>query len=117
MLLTQAALQTKVSKERVGIEIVKMLRHDPFRAISLVHEAGLHASIFTSSLDPPRDCAMATARILRHVSRTFPLDEMLWLAAWTSPFRGLVIKGKRELPAVSVLLADGLKAGLNSVVL
>jgi tRNA nucleotidyltransferase (CCA-adding enzyme) len=105
----QAALQTKVSKERVGIETVKMLKHDPFRAISLIHDFGLHSSIFTCAVDPPRDSAILASRILKEMATTFPPDEMLWLAAWTSPFRGLVVKGKKELPAVSVLLADGLK--------
>ena len=107
--MLQVALQTKVSKERFGIEIVKMLRHDPFRAISLVHDFGLHSSIFASSFDPSRASAMSSAKILRDISANFPVDDMLWLAAWTCPFRGLVVKGKKEQPAVSVLLADGLK--------
>lgn len=35
--------------------------------------------------------------------------EHLWLGAALRPFDGEVVKGKKELPAVTVVIAEGLK--------
>lgn len=35
--------------------------------------------------------------------------EHLWMGAALRPFDGEVVKGKKELPAVSVVVAEGLK--------
>lgn len=110
----KAALRTKVSKERVGIEVTKMLQKNPLHALNLIDVHCLHASIFTSAVDPPRCDALRTAQILRSVLDQHVLDqsideESLWFAAATSPFRDLTIKAKKEVPAVSAVLSDGLK--------
>lgn len=47
--------------------------------------------------------------------RDIPGMEMIWLAAALQPYEDLVVVGKKEVPAVSVCLAEGLKVGLNSL--
>lgn len=48
----QEALRLKISRERVGVELEKMLRgRDPLRALTLISEAQLYETIFT---DPAR---------------------------------------------------------------
>ncbi|KAL7424145.1 CCA tRNA nucleotidyltransferase, mitochondrial [Cryptotrichosporon argae] len=109
----KAALRTKVSKERVGIELTKMTQHDPLRAFALIDALGLHPSMLPSPVapDPPRAAALTAAHVLTDVIRRFPGKgtDALWLAAATVPFRDLVVRGKREVPAVSVVISEGLK--------
>ncbi|MCJ1277533.1 CCA tRNA nucleotidyltransferase, mitochondrial [Puttea exsequens] len=57
----KAALKLKISRERVGVEIVKMLKGpDPHTALRLIHRLGLYNDIFTDPTDP--DCVMASDR-------------------------------------------------------
>jgi tRNA nucleotidyltransferase (CCA-adding enzyme) len=100
-----------VSRERVGIEVYKMMQHRPLRAITLIDELGLHSSIFPSEGDIPRHESLQTADILDHIRQRFGgADEILWLAATVSPFRGRTTQvKKKEVPTVSVVLSDGLK--------
>ncbi|KAG7121433.1 Nucleotidyltransferase lcsQ like protein [Verticillium longisporum] len=47
-----AALRIKISRERVGVELEKMMKgNDPHRALQLIDELGLHHAIYT---DPAR---------------------------------------------------------------
>lgn len=112
-LTVQAALRTKVSKERIGIEITKMLQKRPFHALTVIDSMSLHSSIFTcEGVDPQRDDALHAATILNRILPSFSVPEcdlILWFGAALVPFRGLVCKGKKDLPAVSVVLAQGLK--------
>lgn len=49
----QEALKVKIKRERVGIELEKMLKGpDPYMALALINEFGLYRTIFT---DPTRD--------------------------------------------------------------
>jgi tRNA nucleotidyltransferase (CCA-adding enzyme) len=98
-----------VSKERIGIEITKMMQKNPLHALALIDDLSLHSSIFTCDVDPPRHDALSTAQILQRVQERFREDEMLWLAAATSPFRNCVVRRRKEESAVSVVLSDGLK--------
>lgn len=105
-----------MSKERIGIEITKTLAKSPFLALELINHLDLHNSIFTCPGlpdDPPRTSAIQTTRVLRAVLERWrePVDgvETLWLGAALKPFKGHVVQGKKELPAVSVVLAEGLK--------
>ena len=93
-----------------------MMKNRPLRAISLIDSLGLHDSIFTSEFDPPRQDSIKCAEILSHLSDSFDTkDELLWLAAALSPFRGLTCQvKKKEVPAVSVVLSDGLKVDRNT---
>lgn len=86
-----------------------MLQHDPLKSITFIHDLGLHSSIFPSTLDVPRGVSLQAATILREVSQSFQVDEILWLAAAVSPFRGFSMSGKKTQPAVSILLSEGLK--------
>lgn len=88
-----------------------MMKHRPFRAISLIDSLGLHESMFTSEFNPPRQDSQRCAEILHHLSESFQTqDEILWMGAALSPFRGLVCKQKKkEVAAISVVLSDSLK--------
>ncbi|WVQ78298.1 hypothetical protein IAT38_000383 [Cryptococcus sp. DSM 104549] len=103
----KAAIHTKVSKERIGIEVNKMLHHNPFHAMTLINSLGLHPYIFTCEVDTPRHEAFATAQILDHISHNgWDVDEMMWLASAAVPFRDLRVKRKgKDTPAVSVVLS------------
>jgi hypothetical protein len=93
------------------------MKHRPLRAISLIDSLGLHDSIFTSEFNPPRQDALRCAEILSHLSDSFETrDEILWMGAALSPFRGLVCKQKKkEVPAISVVLSDSLKVSSSGV--
>ncbi|WWD15947.1 hypothetical protein CI109_100371 [Kwoniella shandongensis] len=100
----------KVSKERIGIEVTKMLRPDPLRAMALIDSLALHSAIFHCEVDPPRHEAIASARILSEVSKRFISDDALWLATAATPFRDIKVKRKgKDTPAVSVVISEGLK--------
>nr|XP_031862773.1 uncharacterized protein CI109_001785 [Kwoniella shandongensis]KAA5529845.1 hypothetical protein CI109_001785 [Kwoniella shandongensis] len=103
-------ITTKVSKERIGIEVTKMLRPDPLRAMALIDSLALHSAIFHCEVDPPRHEAIASARILSEVSKRFISDDALWLATAATPFRDIKVKRKgKDTPAVSVVISEGLK--------
>lgn len=114
----RAALKTKVSKERVGIETTKMLQKAPLRAMELIESLGLHSSIFAvpdQDVQPPHDRAqgLAATQILAGVLERegrWKATEALWLAAAVCPFRGATaMEKKKEGPAVAAIIADGLK--------
>ncbi|BEI82615.1 hypothetical protein CcaverHIS002_0304830 [Cutaneotrichosporon cavernicola] len=114
----KAALKTKVSKERVGIETTKMLEKQPLRAMELIDELGLHSSIFIvpdQDVQPPHDRgeALKATQILAAVlgrEGRWKASETLWLAAAACPFRGAVAtEKKKESPAAAVVVSEGLK--------
>lgn len=105
----KADLRAKVSKERIGIEVTKMMKHHPLRAIQLIYDHDLHSSIFQSPLNPPVDVALHAGQILDRVGADLFVDELLWLAATVAPFDGLTIIAKREQPAALVVLAEAIK--------
>ncbi|WWC90000.1 uncharacterized protein L201_004930 [Kwoniella dendrophila CBS 6074] len=106
----KAAIATKVSKERIGIEVTKMLQHDPYRAMSLINELGLHPHVFACDVNPPRETAIASAQILLNLSKRFFVDEMLWLATAATPFNNLTVKRKgKDVRAASVIMSESLK--------
>lgn len=109
----QTALQSKVSKERVGIETTKMMHKNPLLAIQLIHRLGLHEPMFTCSVPPPhpRSEALAAAEILHAAIERGAGEgtELLWLAAATCPYRDAEVPGKKPVPAVSAIMAEGLK--------
>lgn len=87
------------------------MQHRPLHAITLIDELALHESIFVCDGDIPRYESSQTANILDHVQQYFGgADEMLWLAATVSPFRGrMSLVKKKEVPTVSAVLSEGLK--------
>lgn len=88
-----------------------MLTKQPFLAIQLFDRLDLHDSIFSINVNPPRQDALATAQILDHLSSDWSTDEYLWFAAALAPFRDLVIKTKKDVPAVAAVISDGIKVG------
>ncbi|OCF35478.1 tRNA adenylyltransferase [Kwoniella heveanensis CBS 569] len=106
----KAAISTKVSKERIGIEVTKMLHNNPFKAMTLIDNLGLHSSVFHCEVDPPRASASASAQILSQLNGRFLVDETLWLATAATPFAGVNIKRKgKDLPAAAIVISEGLK--------
>jgi hypothetical protein len=103
------ALSSKVSKERIGIEVTKMLTKTPYSALSLLSRLSLHSAVFTSVEDPGRDQVQPYCDILQHLSRYHPIHPHHWFAAAVSPFDGLTVQGKRAVPAVAHVISDGLK--------
>ena len=91
--------------------MTKMLRKTPDAALRLIDSLGLHKFIFTAPMDPPRDCVVEFCDILNGVGKYHDLDELLWFAVATSPFRNLVVPGKRPVPAVAKVIGEGLKVG------
>lgn len=86
-----------------------MIGKTPLRALSLIDELDLHSVIFPCEVNPSRQDALATAHILHRVLGDASGDELLWFAAYVSPFRDHIIKRKKEEPAISVILGEGLK--------
>ncbi|KAM0323429.1 hypothetical protein ACHAQA_008708 [Verticillium albo-atrum] len=131
-----AALRVKISRERVGVELEKMLKgKDPHRALQLVDELGLHEAIYT---DPGRtDLPHATLGkwhiaydLLSHLARErtpgsiydilVRTDEEAYYA-WTlaslvpcahlvDPRVTSITKGKPSLPVASTVAREGTKA-------
>lgn len=119
----RAALKTKVSKERVGIETTKMLQKAPLRAMELIESLGLHSSIFVvpdQDVQPPHPRAqgLAATQILSEVlkrEQRFKASEALWLAAAICPFRGAAaMEKKKDSTAAAVVVAEGLKVCSSS---
>jgi tRNA nucleotidyltransferase (CCA-adding enzyme) len=105
-MLIQAAIGVKVTKERVGIEVSKMMHKNPLAALNIIDDLDLHASIFACDVNSPRSNSLVAGQILQRVLEEMPGDDMLWFAAAVTPFKGIRI-GKRD--AISVVLGDGLK--------
>ncbi|ODO11612.1 hypothetical protein I350_00394 [Cryptococcus amylolentus CBS 6273] len=100
----------KVSKERIGIEMTKMIHKNPYRALELIHQLGLHPYVFHCDVNPPRHEAFAAAQILNALSDRKQLDEMLWLATAATPFRHLDVRRKgKSVPATAIVIGEGLK--------
>lgn len=79
-----AALNLKISRERVGIEVAKMMtgRNPPF-ALELIHEMNLYSTVF---LDPSADQLRDT------LANSLPEPESggPWPSAWPRAIRGFV---------------------------
>nr|ODN77323.1 tRNA adenylyltransferase [Cryptococcus depauperatus CBS 7841] len=106
----KAGILIKVSKERIGIEVTKMLHQNPFEAMCLIDSLGLHPYIFNCDVDPPRHDAIASAQILRHLLKREDVDDVLWLATAVTPFRGLTVERKgKHIPACVAVISEGLK--------
>lgn len=89
----QDALVQKISRDRVGEEVDKMMKgRNPLHAIQLIHELGLYSSIF-----------WAPATVLGNFS-TFPADSLQGLIAAT--ILHSITSTPSSLPAIHPLLAQ-----------
>ena len=137
----QRALVQKISRDRVGEEVDKMMKgREPLHAIQLIHELRLYSSIFwTPSMvlkhfsSPPADPlqALVAATILHGLTTTpSPLSTIhpllaqhfllhpstrprLFLASALTPFRNITYRDAKDKihPAVEAVLRDGCKLG------
>lgn len=133
----RSALANKVSKERVGIELDKMLKgNDPMVALALVHSLQIYDLIFGpptntvtrlgSSLDQASELAVESGRTLTWLQRRESLPSEIvrllnsldnaiarkrfWLALTLLPFRGLTYKEKaKTLPITDAIIRDSVK--------
>ena len=137
----QSALVQKISRDRVGEEVDKMMKgRDPLYAIQLIHELGLYSSIFwtpptvlKSFSTPPTDSlqGLTAATILHSLTTTpSPLAAVhpllahhfvshpstrprLFLASALTPFKDIRYRDAKDKihPGVEAVLRDGCKLG------
>lgn len=134
----RTALLAKVSKERIGVELDKMLKGpDPLLALRLIHHLSLYHLLFSplASAGPPSaplpegagDQALLAGEILQDILREgeqlgvphallSPLREdkaarkKLWLAVALSPLKGLTYTEKKKtLPLSDAVIRDSVK--------
>ncbi|KAG8909753.1 CCA tRNA nucleotidyltransferase, mitochondrial [Tulasnella sp. 417] len=133
-------LVSKISRDRVGEELDKMLKgRDPLHSLQLVEELGVHDEIFylapsakpSGPLAPRKTSVIAATLIAALLSREFksPLPELheqltshaiadlgtrrrLYLAAALTPFRDVSCPEKKKtIPASEVVIREGVKLG------
>ena len=123
------ALKVKISRERVGVEIEKMLKGpDPLRALQLILQNNLHATIFTDPTSSiafipdeqtfglactaaqdiqSNDLAKALTPDDEHLYRRFVLTAFIpWFDAPEVPAKA----GKAQPPLATVVAREGIKA-------
>ena len=108
-----------MSRNRIGIEVEKMLGTDldrGVRALSLLGEMELYADVFASGLPPgspsqPEDAAatgLRAAQRLRGLQDPGQVRRGLY-AAYLSALDGLEVPGKKPVPLIAAVLGEGLK--------
>lgn len=137
----QNALVQKISRDRVGEEVDKMMKgRDPLHAIQLVHELGLYSSIFWTSpavleslsslpTDPLQGLTAATILfslttapsslpavhplLTEHFTLHPSTRPRLFLASALTPFKGITYRDAKDKihAAAEVVLRDGCKLG------
>jgi tRNA nucleotidyltransferase (CCA-adding enzyme) len=132
----QSALQAKISRERVGVELEKMLRGpDPLMALNLIDRLSLYSTIFSDpaqdqdkSYTPETDNWSATikfvpeilaSRISNILVREAEEKYLIWLLSAIVPYRDApsppTSEGKRAPPPLATTVArEGIK-GTNNV--
>ncbi|KAG8937264.1 CCA tRNA nucleotidyltransferase, mitochondrial [Tulasnella sp. 418] len=137
------AIIHKISRERVGDEVDKMLKgRDPLMALQLIDSLGLHEAIFhipssarLSGTPGDRRISFVAATLLtyflygRPVSELTPLHpkivenavkgsgarQRLYLASALASFEGISCHEKRkDIPASEVVIREGLKLGTRN---
>ncbi|KAI8394255.1 uncharacterized protein BYT42DRAFT_487526 [Radiomyces spectabilis] len=117
------ALSTKISKERIGIELDKMLSGpSPLHSLKLLYSLDLYpvvfappANIVSGSVKDSSMSVRAAGIIQWYESQLYPksLDEqrLLYLGATVLPFSDLVVeKKKRPIPAIQIVLRDSIRS-------
>ncbi|CAD6577952.1 MAG: CCA tRNA nucleotidyltransferase, mitochondrial [Cyphobasidiales sp. Tagirdzhanova-0007] len=133
----KTALSTKVSRERIGVELDKMLKaRDPIHALRLIDHLSLYTLVFSpvssfiklSSPIPPDASkqALLAGRILKYIieeahrrpglSRiAIPIEDTLvrkrmWLAVTLSPLRKITYTEKQKtIPLSDTIIRDSVK--------
>ncbi|KAF9654286.1 hypothetical protein BDM02DRAFT_3106593 [Thelephora ganbajun] len=137
----QSALVKKISRDRVGEEVDKMMKgRDPLHSIQLIHELELYSSIFWTSpgvlesfsshpTDPLQGLIAATILhsltitpsplpvihpfLAQHFALHPSTRPRLFLASALTPFKGITFRDAKDKihPAVEAVLRDGCKLG------
>ena len=125
------ALRAKITRERIGVEIEKMLkRPDPHSALALIDKFGLYDTIFvdpgrkahpvpeTGSWHAAYDCAQELVK-RKHKELSDKLiteahdPYLIWLLSTLVPYADAptpeTIKGKLQLPLATMVIKDGIK--------
>ncbi|CAG8603577.1 11836_t:CDS:10 [Ambispora gerdemannii] len=125
----RAALMSKISRERVGIEVDKMIKGpDPPYSFELIHSLDLFNIIFTQ---PPEELVIGniedpikgvnSSKIIRWLLSTTqnkldifprPAEEIrsLYLASILTPYTSMLVKDrKKEVPAAAYVIRNSLK--------
>ncbi|CAG8559853.1 1678_t:CDS:10 [Funneliformis mosseae] len=130
----KTALNEKISRERIGLEVDKMIKgHDPIGAFDLILNLGLYDIVFSS---PPQETIVSgkfedskiclnTAKILKWLfsdeSKSYEFhpkfrqlneDEKrkLYLAACTLPYKDMIYTEKKKRhPACRFVIREGLR--------
>jgi tRNA nucleotidyltransferase (CCA-adding enzyme) len=131
----KSALQAKISRERVGVELEKMLRGpDPLMALNLIDQLTLYSTIFS---DPAQDQNRVFApdtdnwtKVINFVQEIMDSKSsdilvrdaeeryLLWLLSAVVPYRDAPsppsVEGKKPPPPVATAVArEGIKATNN----
>ncbi|KAF9870862.1 putative poly polymerase protein [Colletotrichum karsti] len=128
------ALKLKISRERVGVEVEKMLRgKHPRSSLELIHNLGLYGAIFTdpnTNDRPPPDVSkwrlayecldrLACERAPGSIYDTLVVDDdaayFAWALAAVAPYAHVdtevtVPKSKGTLPLATLVAREGIKA-------
>ncbi|KEQ72761.1 poly A polymerase C-terminal region-like protein [Aureobasidium namibiae CBS 147.97] len=131
----KSALQAKISRERVGVELEKMLRGpDPLMALNLIEQLTLYSTIFSDPaqdqdkvFSPDTDNWSTVINFVQDImscktSDIFVRDAeeryLIWLLSAVVPYRDApsppAIEGKKPPPPVATAVArEGIKATNN----
>ncbi|KAI4721561.1 poly A polymerase C-terminal region-like protein [Aureobasidium sp. EXF-10727] len=131
----KTALQAKISRERVGVELEKMLRGpDPLMALNLIDQLNLYSTIFsdpaqdqTKVFEPDTDNWTTVINFVQEImtsqtSDIFVRDAeeryLIWLLSAVVPYRDApsppAVEGKKPPPPVATSVArEGIKATNN----
>ncbi|KAI5850992.1 hypothetical protein BZA05DRAFT_337958 [Tricharina praecox] len=133
------ALRMKISRERIGVEIEKMLQGpNPYRALTLMDSLTLFDAIFTPPIDalptlPVENLSLATA-VLQHILtspdctnlQSLAVDKhdqyVAWLLASFSPWAGHLFPGvdtRKNIPAAATAAREGLRmmTKINNIII
>ncbi|ORZ21492.1 hypothetical protein BCR42DRAFT_459357 [Absidia repens] len=127
------ALVNKISRERIGTEIDKMLSGpSPLLSLQLIHQYGLYATVFEAPeivSQPPEDAwqavrAVGVVQWLLQEGATSPLRQItskderrtIYLAASLLPYLSVMSElKKRPIYAVQLVLRDSLKLNNHDI--
>jgi tRNA nucleotidyltransferase (CCA-adding enzyme) len=131
----KSALQAKISRERVGVELEKMLRGpDPLMALNLIDQLTLYSTIFSDPAQdqdrvfaPDTDNWSIVINFVQEIMTSKTSDilvrdaeerYLLWLLSAVVPYRDApsppAVEGKKPPPPVATAVArEGIKATNN----
>ncbi|ODQ53995.1 hypothetical protein SAICODRAFT_55481 [Saitoella complicata NRRL Y-17804] len=123
--LIKEALKVKISRERIGVEVDKMLKGpDPYGALELIHSVGLYDSVFSSPVverHHPSETVLRAAQTLSVLTNHLPSvlvpsntqeKRKAYLLCSLYPYESRFIAEKsksKPVQAASIVIRDALK--------